>query len=184
MAHAPSKNISHTDNFSFFTQPLRKYSTPIMATEIFAVVLLVIGIIVIYISRHNDQPWQRLARYYTLPWAYPMKATSSDRKEALSTTLRPFQLPPLKPRTSSRMAMGLKRLDESNWLTIDTFYPTEHTLRAHMLQESRPNVLQCLPGTGAACHEGWCSPSHLFFIRDCFGNCEMCFTSSKMPTLP
>jgi hypothetical protein len=51
------------------------------------------------------------------------------------------------------MSMGLKRLEESNWLTIDTFYHTEHTLRANMLNFSRSNVLQCLPGTETACQE-------------------------------
>jgi hypothetical protein len=51
------------------------------------------------------------------------------------------------------MAMGLKRLDESNWLTIDIAYLPEHRIRRNMLHSNRPNVLQCLPGSEAACHE-------------------------------
>ena len=124
-----------------------------MAVETFAVLLLVAGIIVTFITRHKGLSWQRLSKRYTSPWTSVSENTTADKKETLPKTLQPFQLPPLKLRTSSRMAMGLKRLDESNWLTIDNFYHSEHTLRAHMLEKSRPSVLQCLPGTETACHE-------------------------------
>lgn len=123
-----------------------------MPTVAFAI-FLVVGFIVIYISLRHGQPWQQLTRSYKLSWTRESKSITSDGKHSFSTVLQPYQLPPLRTRTSSRMAMGLKRLDESNWLTIDIAYLPEHSLRCHMLQYSRPNVLQCLPGTEAACHE-------------------------------
>jgi hypothetical protein len=52
------------------------------------------------------------------------------------------------------MAMGLKRLDQSNWLTLDSKYLPEHTIRGNLLNSaSRPDVIQCLPGSEAACNE-------------------------------
>jgi hypothetical protein len=124
-----------------------------MPTEAFAILLVMVGIFIIYISRINNQSLQNLSKCYTLPWAERSNTTIANSKQPLPTALQPFQLPPLRTRSSSRMAMGLKRLDESNWLTIDRFYHSEHTLRAQMLQNCRPNVLQCLPGTEAACRE-------------------------------
>ena len=124
-----------------------------MATETLVFLLLTVKFIVILISRHNSQFWQRLSTSYTLSWTRTSKDTAPNEKEALPASLQPFQLPPLKLRTSCRMAMGLKRLDESNWLTIDSSYHSEHTFRARLLQHSRPNVLQCLPGTEVACYE-------------------------------
>jgi hypothetical protein len=65
-----------------------------------------------------------------------------------------YQFPPLREKTSTRMAMGLKRLDESNWLTFDSKYLPEHTIRCNLLHSlSRPDVIQCLPGSEEACHE-------------------------------
>jgi hypothetical protein len=151
VAHLRAIPQSQTSSLSTTLHEATQHS--IMVTETFAILLLVGVIIVIYVTRQNSQPWKRLLKYYTLPCTKEPKATTSARKQPLPTPLQPFQLPPLKPRTSSRMAMGLKRLDESNWLTMDSFYHSEHKLRAHMLQQSRPDVLQCLPGTEAACHE-------------------------------
>ncbi|KAI9783095.1 MAG: hypothetical protein M1839_004264 [Geoglossum umbratile] len=51
------------------------------------------------------------------------------------------------------MTMGLRRLDEKNWLTIDEEYLPEHRLRAELLSKSRNKVLQCLPGSEVACVE-------------------------------
>src|SRR5437667_4894967 len=51
------------------------------------------------------------------------------------------------------MTMGLRKLDEKNWLTMDEEYLPEHRLRAELLRESRRAVLQCLPGSEAACVE-------------------------------
>ncbi|PMD55740.1 uncharacterized protein K444DRAFT_645446 [Hyaloscypha bicolor E] len=51
------------------------------------------------------------------------------------------------------MAMGLKRLDSSNWLTLDSAYLPEHFLRCNLLCTHRPQVIQCLPGSEPACHE-------------------------------
>lgn len=67
--------------------------------------------------------------------------------------VKPYNFPPIRERASTKMAMGLKRLDESNWLTLDSAYLPEHFLRCHLLCTKRPQVLQTLPGSEAACQE-------------------------------
>ncbi|KAG0649588.1 hypothetical protein D0Z07_3623 [Hyphodiscus hymeniophilus] len=124
-----------------------------MATDVFAALLLVIAIIVIYITKYNSQQWKIFSNCHTIPSTKQRQTTVVESTGLVHTTLKPFQLPTLKPRTSSHMAMGLKRLEESNWLTIDKGYHSEHVLRAYMLENARPDVLQCLPNTEAACHE-------------------------------
>ncbi|KAM0310355.1 hypothetical protein ACHAO8_008169 [Botrytis cinerea] len=49
--------------------------------------------------------------------------------------------------------MGLKRLDKSNWLTIDSTYLPEHELRASLLETHGPCVLQVLPPAVPATYE-------------------------------
>ena len=51
------------------------------------------------------------------------------------------------------LTMGLRKLDEKNWLTIDEEYLPEHRLRAELLSGSRNKVIQCLHGSEAACVE-------------------------------
>lgn len=66
-----------------------------------------------------------------------------------------FVMPPLQRLSSKtvQMNMGLKRLDKSNWLTIDSHYHLEHIIRASNLNQYKPSVLQCLPGSELACAE-------------------------------
>ncbi|KAE8441150.1 hypothetical protein EG329_005833, partial [Mollisiaceae sp. DMI_Dod_QoI] len=85
---------------------------------------------------------------------------SDNRRPSLGKTetkitqdIAPYKFPPLHPKSSSRMAMGLKRLDHSNWLTLDSSYLSEHEIRISLLSTRRPDVVQCLPGSQAACHE-------------------------------
>jgi hypothetical protein len=78
----------------------------------------------------------------------------SDPEIKIQQDVKEYQFPPLREKTSTRMAMGLKRLDESNWLTLDYNYLSEHTIRCNLLDSSsRSSVIQCLPGSEAACHE-------------------------------
>jgi Protein of unknown function (DUF3445) len=49
--------------------------------------------------------------------------------------------------------MGLKRLDQANWLTIDSSYLEEHRVRSSLLTHDISSVLRCLPGSEAACQE-------------------------------
>ncbi|KAI9764810.1 MAG: hypothetical protein M1840_008079 [Geoglossum simile] len=51
------------------------------------------------------------------------------------------------------MPIGLRKLDEDNWLVMDGGYLREQRLRAKHLAESTSQVLQCLPGSEAACLE-------------------------------
>lgn len=85
---------------------------------------------------------------------------SEARRPSLGTTetkitqeVAPYQFPPLRPKSSSRMAMGLKRLDHSNWLTLDDSYLPEHSLRLSLLGSRHADVAQCLPGSMPSCHE-------------------------------
>jgi hypothetical protein len=51
------------------------------------------------------------------------------------------------------MTMGLRKLDEKNWLTMNDNCLPEHHLRAELLTKSKSKVLQCLPGSEPACLE-------------------------------
>ncbi|TVY53673.1 hypothetical protein LCER1_G004114 [Lachnellula cervina] len=77
----------------------------------------------------------------------PLEDTQKEEKRLQ------YVFPPLQPKTSSRTSMGLKRLEKSNWLTLDAHYTSEHQVRNYLLRTSHPNVIQCLPGSEAACHE-------------------------------
>lgn len=66
---------------------------------------------------------------------------------------KPFVLPPLKTGMSTKMTMTLRRLDKDNWLSIDECYHAEHIARSSHLNQHKPDVLQCLPGSEAACAE-------------------------------
>ena len=85
-------------------------------------------------------------------WMRNRKTPINAQKSTLQNAV-PYEFPPLKVKTSTRMAMGLKRLEDSNWLTIDENYLPEHALRQHLLTTTRPNVIQCLQPSLIACHE-------------------------------
>ena len=94
--------------------------------------------------------WKETFLYRTVHT--PRKAVP-DTEIELSQDFKPYQFPPLRERTSTKMAMGLKRLDESNWLTLDSNYLPEHFLRCSLLCTKKSQVIQCLPGSEAACYE-------------------------------
>ncbi|EKD15870.1 uncharacterized protein L3040_003271 [Drepanopeziza brunnea f. sp. 'multigermtubi'] len=82
-----------------------------------------------------------------------IKQQPTHTETKLRQDVKPYQFPPLKEKTSTKMAMGLKRLDDSNWLTLDSAYLPEHTLRLQLLSSCQPDVVQMLPGSEPACHE-------------------------------
>jgi hypothetical protein len=51
------------------------------------------------------------------------------------------------------MNMGLGKLNERNWLTMDDDSLPEHHLREELLTKSKSQVLYCLPGSESACLE-------------------------------
>lgn len=51
------------------------------------------------------------------------------------------------------MTMGLRRSDLGRWLEIDDQYLTEHNIRSTLLDNHKSQVLQCRPGSEAACTE-------------------------------
>ena len=122
------------------------------------VIIILIVLFIVFASRSlharttplKPPKWTNPDIIITFPNILPAasKADQTSLKD-----VRPYEFPPLQERTSSRMAMGLKRLDEINFLTLDINYLPEHALRTNFLATRRPQVLQCLPGSEAACHE-------------------------------
>jgi hypothetical protein len=101
-------------------------------------------------NRPLSNIWKATLLYRAI---YTPRDSVQNTEIKLSQDVKPYQFPPLRERTSTKMAMGLKRLDEPNWLTLDSNYLLEHFLRCSLLCTKRPQVLQCLPGSQEACHE-------------------------------
>lgn len=51
------------------------------------------------------------------------------------------------------MTMGLRRSDLGRWLEIDDQYLIKHNIRSAILDNHKCQVLQCRPGSEAACVE-------------------------------
>ncbi|TGO58305.1 hypothetical protein BOTNAR_0183g00150 [Botryotinia narcissicola] len=83
----------------------------------------------------------------------PSTSLPTPPKTQLGPQKPTYVLPPLKPTSPHPTSMGLKRLDKSNWLTIDSTYLPEHELRASLLETHGPCVLQVLPPADPATHE-------------------------------
>src|SRR4051794_23301540 len=104
---------------------------------------------------------QTLNRWPRIPTRTSIRGSSTilqhhpgeTREEEPLNHVEPYRLPPLRVRPSSKMAMGLKRLDEANWLTIDSNSLPEHSVRRKLLETSHSQVTQCLPGSEEASHE-------------------------------
>lgn len=130
------RGTQHTNSFTMMSIP--------------STLLILICLAVVSRSKNvrtKLEQWRKWAasRFQT---ASSLEEIKEQRKDSQYT------LPPLKPKTSSRTTMGLKRLDASNWLTIDPhLYSSEHCARLHLLESDCPSVVQCLPGSEAACHE-------------------------------
>ncbi|KAL1963663.1 hypothetical protein VTN77DRAFT_7984 [Rasamsonia byssochlamydoides] len=69
------------------------------------------------------------------------------------TRMPPYPSEPIKGREKFQITMGLRKLDEWNWLTIDKNYMKEHQVRDALLRDERENVFQCLPESREACAE-------------------------------
>ena len=119
---------------------------------ILVLVVLVAFLFLIVEAIRNSDTISNISRRIRKQNPPPTTYSEKDVKHALEQ-IEPYQLPPLKVKTSTRMAMGLRRLEHSNWLTVDSNYLPEHTLRQHLLATSRPDVIQCLPPSLPACHE-------------------------------
>lgn len=71
-----------------------------------------------------------------------------------ATRKAPYPCNAIKGNQKFRITMGLRRLDEWNWLTVDKNYLKEHDVRASLLQNQRSQVIQSLPESKVACAEG------------------------------
>ncbi len=121
---------------------------PFVALLIFAVTFLL----------HKSIPktlWLNMLRsFFTwAPFTSPSGTVVSNIETKLLQDINPYVLPPLQPRTSTKSSMGLKRLDEFNWLTLDECYLPENAIRNSFLNTARQSVLQCLPVSMSACYE-------------------------------
>ena len=121
----------------------------IMILTVGLVLFIAFGFIFI-IQRWLSGIWRSTLLYRTFNTP---RGSAPDTEIKLSQTVNLYKFPPLRERTSTKMAMGLKRLDSSNWLTLDSAYLPEHFLRCNLLCTHRPQVIQCLPGSESACHE-------------------------------
>lgn len=70
-----------------------------------------------------------------------------------ATHKAPYPCNAIKGNQKFRITMGLRRLDERNWLTVDRNYSREHDIRKSLLEERRNEVIQCLPESKDACVE-------------------------------
>ncbi|PGH37034.1 hypothetical protein GX50_00017 [[Emmonsia] crescens] len=83
-----------------------------------------------------------------------LKSKAGTRKEGFDLEkLPPYPVEQVKGRARYRTNMGLKRLDQHNWLTIDKNYMEQHELRDALFQTQRIKVFQCLPEAQHACEE-------------------------------
>jgi len=126
-----------------------------MVVEIFLILFIAFAVVVGSRVTHTRTLWTKASKCVaTTSWSPLLKSSNvQTNQKFLSKEVKAYKLPPLQRRTSTRMGMGLKRVDESNWLTIDSNYLPEHKERCHLLETSRPQVIQCLQGSEAACHE-------------------------------
>ncbi|PGH07168.1 hypothetical protein GX51_01955 [Blastomyces parvus] len=83
-----------------------------------------------------------------------VESREGTRKESLDLeNLTPYPIEQIKGKVKYRTNMGLKRLDQHNWLTIDKNYIEQHKLRDALFRTQRSKVLQCLPEARHACEE-------------------------------
>ncbi|OJD11647.1 hypothetical protein AJ78_07617 [Emergomyces pasteurianus Ep9510] len=83
-----------------------------------------------------------------------LKSKAGTRKESFDLEkMPPYPVEQIKGRARYRTNMGLKKLDQHNWLTIDKNYMEQHELRDALFRTKRINVFQCLPEAKHACEE-------------------------------
>lgn len=68
-------------------------------------------------------------------------------EKALPTSYRPWKI------GKYNMTMGLRRMEENEWLMIDKLYTPEQKPRIELLYGRREQVLQCRPEAEEACKE-------------------------------
>lgn len=83
----------------------------------------------------------------------PLPSSPIDEKEIPIKDTPAYVFPALTPKTAAKTSMGLRRLEASNWLPVDSHYQSEHAIRSSLLSTQHSNVVQCLPGSEQACHE-------------------------------
>ncbi|OKL64403.1 hypothetical protein UA08_01122 [Talaromyces atroroseus] len=91
---------------------------------------------------------------WLLRWFHSSQKKVHENTNNQDVTLRaPYPCNAIKGNQKFRITMGLRKLDEWNWLTVDKNYLKEHDIRDSLLRNQRENVFQCLPESKAACAE-------------------------------
>ncbi|CAG8958716.1 hypothetical protein HYFRA_00011559 [Hymenoscyphus fraxineus] len=129
--------------------------------EIITIILLLAFCFFMFIkslyTQTSQQWWKKRMPYRRSSSSSRSSRSSSpspiDEKEIPIQDTPPYVFPALTPKTAAKTSMGLKRLEASNWLPIDSHYHPEHDIRTALLSTNHPNVVQCLPGSEAACQE-------------------------------
>lgn len=141
---------------SLFNQKPLAVEFNIMITIIIAAVLFMTFSIALTTRRITSRRscWKMQQHKTAFSHAQDCRRPSVGRTELnILQDVTPYQFPPLKERTSTKMAMGLKRLDIDNWLTLDQNYLPEHEMRCNLLKNKKANVIECLEGSEEACYE-------------------------------
>lgn len=150
-------------SFYFLTiqiiSPIQNYITKnYFKMETITILLLVAFCVSIFIkslyTQTSRQRWQeRMPRRLSVS-SKPAPSSPIDEKEIPLKDTPEYVFPALTPKTAAKTSMGLRRLEASNWLPIDSrLHKSEHALRSSLLSTHHPNVVQCLPGSEQACHE-------------------------------
>jgi hypothetical protein len=144
-----------TYHFVFSQAPFAVQFYIMITIIIAAVLILTISIALTTHRITSRKSWWRTQQYTTIfPHSQDYRRPSIGKTEHnILQDVKPYQFPPLRERTSTKMAMGLKRLDIDNWLTLDSHYLPEHDLRSELFKTKKANVIQCLEGSEEACYE-------------------------------
>lgn len=89
-------------------------------------------------------------------WRWVRWFTSSTHVQSGDLNLKqipPYPVTQIKGNVKHRTTMGLRRLDERNWLTVDNNYISEHLIRGDLFHNQRGKVFSCLPEAKEACED-------------------------------
>ncbi|EEP82205.1 predicted protein [Uncinocarpus reesii 1704] len=67
--------------------------------------------------------------------------------------ITPYPSEQIKGFEKHRIRMSLKKMDQTNWLTVDKNYAPLHEIRLGLLETQREKMVQCLPEAREACQE-------------------------------
>ncbi|KAI9721243.1 MAG: hypothetical protein M1812_002404 [Candelaria pacifica] len=118
----------------------------------FGTILVIIGIIALIMSISTLARVHRRVRYEP-PRRKEIRPFISLGKDFNIQSLEPSPQPAFRKDAKYHMTMGLRKFDETNWLTIDKNINAHYGIRADLLRNRKHKVMQCLLGSEDACAE-------------------------------